>query len=141
MAKGSMSRAERESFVADVRVAVLAIDEPGRGPLAIPIWYLWENGEFVFGMDADSLKADLLEHTGRATVTVQDETPPYKYVSVEGPVRIELASHDSLELATRYLGPEIGKLYNDANPNTPQTVTVHLTPEHWRTFDFAKLLT
>jgi nitroimidazol reductase NimA-like FMN-containing flavoprotein (pyridoxamine 5'-phosphate oxidase superfamily) len=42
MATGSMTKAEREAFLADVHVAVLAVDEPGRGPMAIPVWYLYE---------------------------------------------------------------------------------------------------
>ena len=40
MADGAMTKAEREAFLADVHVAVLAVDEPGRGPLSLPIWYL-----------------------------------------------------------------------------------------------------
>jgi nitroimidazol reductase NimA-like FMN-containing flavoprotein (pyridoxamine 5'-phosphate oxidase superfamily) len=35
----SMSAEQREAFLSEVHVAVLAVDEPGRGPLALPIWY------------------------------------------------------------------------------------------------------
>jgi hypothetical protein len=35
MAAGSMTVAERETFLTDVHVGILAIDEPGRGPLAL----------------------------------------------------------------------------------------------------------
>jgi hypothetical protein len=34
IAQGSMSITEREAFLADVHVAILAIERPGRGPLA-----------------------------------------------------------------------------------------------------------
>ena len=77
---------------------------------------------------------------GRATLTAQSEEPPYKYVSVEGPVTIDGDAVDVLELASRYLGDELGRWYADANPPTADTVTVRLRPEHWRTFDFAKVL-
>ena len=40
--KLSMTRAEREAFLAGVHVGVLSIPEPGRGPLAAPIWYGYE---------------------------------------------------------------------------------------------------
>jgi len=35
----SMSRSEREAFLADVHVCVLAIERTGQAPLAVPIWY------------------------------------------------------------------------------------------------------
>ena len=89
MAEGSMSVAEREAFLADVHVGVLAVDQPGRGPLALPIWYLVEDGDVIVGMGGQSKKADLLRAAGRATLTVQTEEPPYRYASVEGPVVLE----------------------------------------------------
>lgn len=91
-------------------------------------------------MDGSSLKARLLGAAGRATLTVQTEAAPYQYVSVEGPVTIAPAHHDGLALASRYLGADFGKWYNDTNPTNAATVTVTLRPEHWRTFDFAKTL-
>lgn len=140
MTSGAMTKAEREAFLADVHVGVLAIDEPERGPLALPIWYLVDAGDVLMSMDRSSLKARLLEAAGRATLTVQTEDPPYRYVSVEGPVELGPASHDSLELATRYLGQELGQWYVEQNPSTEASVTVRLTPEHWRTYDFSKVL-
>jgi PPOX class probable F420-dependent enzyme len=140
MTSGAMTRAEREAFLAEVHVGVLAIEEPGRGPLALPIWYLVDDGEVVLSMDRGSLKARLLAAAGRATLTVQTEAPPYRYASVEGPVTLGPASHDSLELASRYLGTELGQWYVDQNPSTEATTTVRLTPEHWRTYDFSKVL-
>jgi hypothetical protein len=61
-------------------------------------------------------------------------------VSVEGPATVEAAHLDVLELAGRYLGPELGAWYAEQNPPTDSTVLVRLRPEHWRTFDFAKVL-
>ena len=133
----SMSAEQREAFLADVHVAVLAVDEPRRGPLALPIWYQWVDGGIELGMSGQSRKAELLRAAGRATITVQDEAPPYRYVSVEGPVEITDGERDLLGTATRYLGPEIGARYAEANPPSPATVVVRLTPEHWRTQDFS----
>jgi nitroimidazol reductase NimA-like FMN-containing flavoprotein (pyridoxamine 5'-phosphate oxidase superfamily) len=140
MAVGSMTKDEREAFLAEVHVGILAIDEPGRGPLAMPVWYLFEQGEIVIGMDGESLKARLLRAAGRATLTVQTEAPPYRYVSVEGPVVVESTRRDDLEMATRYLGPEMGAWYAENNPSTDQSVLVRINPEHWRTMDFGKAM-
>jgi len=140
MADGSMTKAERDEFLADVHVGVLAIDQPGRGPLALPIWYLVEDGDVLIGMGGNSKKAELLRAAGRATLTVQTEEPPYKYASVEGPVVIESHQRDDFEMASRYLGPELGRWYADNNASTPESVVVRLTPEHWLTKDFGKLM-
>ncbi len=140
MAAGSMTREEREAFLADVHVGILAIDEPGRGPLAMPIWYLYENGDVLIGMDGDSLKARLVRSAGRATLTVQTEVAPYQYVSVEGPAVVEATQRDDFAMASRYLGAELGRWYADNNASTAQSVLVRMTPEHWRTMDFAKAM-
>ena len=137
---GAMTKAERAAFLADVHVGILAIDEPDRGPLALPIWYLYQDGVVLISMGSSSLKARRLRSAGRATMTVQTETAPYKYVSVEGPVTLESKRHDSLELAARYLGPELGAWYVENSPDGEDVVTVVLTPEHWRTHDFNKSL-
>jgi nitroimidazol reductase NimA-like FMN-containing flavoprotein (pyridoxamine 5'-phosphate oxidase superfamily) len=135
-----MTHDEREAFLADLHVGILAVDEPGRGPLSLPIWYIYRDGVVEIGMDRDSLKARLLRASGRATLTVQDEAPPYKYVSVEGPVEIVPSARDTLEMASRYLGDELGKWYADSNPTTESSVVALLRPEHWRTQDFGKAL-
>ena len=69
MAAGSMTVAEREAFLAEVHVGVLAVERPGRGPLALPIWYRFADGVVEIGMDGSSLKAQLLRAAGRATMS------------------------------------------------------------------------
>jgi len=137
---GAMTKTEREAFLADVHVGLLAIDEPGRGPLNLPIWYLYRDGAVVISIGGETLKARLLRAAGRATMTVQTETAPYKYVSVEGPVTLTPGAPDQTETAIRYLGAELGAWYMEQNPESDDSVTITLTPEHWRTHDFAKTL-
>ena len=139
MTRGTMTRSEREEFLAGVHVGVLAIDEPGRAPLAVPIWYRYEGGEVFAHVQDGSVKAVLLRAAGRATLVVQTETPPYKYVSVEGPVRLDAGPHDEVAMATRYLGPELGKWYAESTAGVEGVMVLRLVPEHWRTYDFAKL--
>ena len=138
---GAMSVAERDAFLADVHVGVLSIDEPGRGPMSVPIWYEYEDGKVLMGILGTSLKGRLLRAGGRATLVAQTEAPPYRYVSIEGPVTVVTGTHrDDLSMATRYLGEAMGKWYVENNPSTSQSALVTLTPEHWRTMDFGKLM-
>ena len=138
----AMNQVEREAFLAQPRVAVLSIAEAGRGPLAVPVWYLYEpGGDVRIWTAGSSRKARLLLLAGRASLVVQNPQPPYQYVSVEGPVaRIEPAQfeRDLRPLAHRYLGAAAGERYL-ATIGGPAAgsgdLLVHLTPEHWRAQD------
>jgi len=111
----TMTKQERETFLADLHVGIISIPEEGRGPLTVPIWYSYEpGGEIRVVTPRTSRKAELLRHAGRFSVCVQMETWPYKYVSVEGPVvAIEPADveRDRRPLARRYLGAQRGARY------------------------------
>jgi PPOX class probable F420-dependent enzyme len=129
----TMSRAEREDFLAGLHVGVLSVASPdGRGPLAAPVWYTYRLGGTVnVSTGRGTRKAVAIEAAGRVSLCAQDERPPYKYVTVEGPVVMEDATDaERLELACRYLGTEGGAAYMSANPGGSQ-VMIRLTPEHW----------
>jgi hypothetical protein len=84
----------------------------------------------------------LIERAGRASLCVQTETPPYLYVSVEGPTIIDAVDfeRDTREMALRYLGPEMGAAYMAATypDGASEEVIVRLRPERWSTADFRK---
>lgn len=138
----TMTKEEREAFLADVHVAVISIAEDGRGPLTVPIWYSYEPGGEVRVITARmSRKGRLLERAGRFSLCAQTETPPYKYVSVEGPiVAIETADleRDRRPLARRYLGEVVGDWYIESTRDAVGNVLVRMRPERWLTVDYAK---
>jgi nitroimidazol reductase NimA-like FMN-containing flavoprotein (pyridoxamine 5'-phosphate oxidase superfamily) len=139
----AMTKRERETFLADLHVGIISIPEEGRGPLTVPIWYLYEpGGELRVVTGRTSRKAQLLQHAGRFSVCVQTETPPYKYVSVEGPVvAIEPADleRDRRPLARRYYGARRGDRYiEETRGEAAGNVLVRMLPERWLTVDYAK---
>ena len=138
----AMTKEERESFLADVHVGVISVAEDGQGPLTVPIWYSYEPGGEVRVITARmSRKGQLLERAGRFTLCVQTETPPYKYVSVEGSiVAIEAADleRDRRPLARRYLGAVLGDRYIESTRDAVGNVLVRMRPERWLTVDYAK---
>ena len=137
-----MSLEERQAFLADVHVGIIAITEDGRGPLTVPIWYSYEpGGDVLVLMQADSRKATGIEAAQRFSLCVQTETAPYKYVSVEGPVtsaRPYDVENDLLTMATRYLGEEGGRQYAAASGSGGNGVIYSMTPEHWLSTDYSK---
>src|SRR5260221_3129900 len=79
-----MTRVEREAFMAGVHVGVLSAEEPGRGPLSVPVWYLYEpGGEIIVVTRPQARKARLLSVGARVSFCAQSEDMPPKYVTIQ----------------------------------------------------------
>jgi PPOX class probable F420-dependent enzyme len=140
----AMTKAEREAFLAGVHVGVLSVARPERGPLLAPIWYRYEpGGDVCIVTGRSSAKARHLARAGRASLCVQTETTPYRYLTVEGPVTLgEIDfTRDVRDVAYRYLGQKTGDAYLAATADWhgPKVeVLVRLRPEHWQSEDYGK---
>ena len=137
----TMTKEEREEYLARPHVGVIAIADPDRGPLAIPIWYAYEpGGDVSVLMHPDSRKAQLIAAAGRFSLCVQRERLPYKYVMAEGPVisteTCDVEAH-ARPLARRYLGDEMGDRYID-DGDDQSNVVVTMRPERWYSTDYGK---
>jgi hypothetical protein len=78
---------------------------------------------------------------GRFGVCAQDDSPPYRYVSAEGPVisEEELDPAERLAMARRYLGAAGGGRYIAHNPDHErENVAFGMRPEHWLSQDQGK---
>lgn len=135
--KRAMTAAEREAFLAEPLIAILSVQaEPGRAPLAVPMWYGYEpGGDVTLITPAASRKAGLLRAAGRAAVVVQRTEPPREYVYVEGPVveiREPATADDRRALARRYLGPDGGdEFVRSSAEATAAMAVVRIRPERW----------
>jgi len=110
-----------------------------RGPLATPVWYSYQPGVVVtVTTGGGSNKATAITAAGRFSLCAQDEAPPYKYVTVEGPAVVEPADlAERAAIARRYLGREGGDAFMAANPDA-DSVAIRMTPKHWQASDFGK---
>ena len=136
----SMTQAEKQAFLADVHVGVLALNDGDRGPLMVPMWYDYEpGGELWFLTGPQTRKGKLIQVGTRVSLVAQTEDAPYQFVSVEGPVTAISPADPELEglhMAVRYLGPEKGKQYFDSMSDWG--VTVRVRPERWLAVDYSK---
>jgi nitroimidazol reductase NimA-like FMN-containing flavoprotein (pyridoxamine 5'-phosphate oxidase superfamily) len=143
MKNPNMTREQREVFLAEVHVGVLSVAEAGRGPCAVPIWYGYTPGGVVrMTAGASSRKVALLRTAGRASLCVQQEALPNKYVSVEGPVEIHAidASADQRSIAVRYLGPKLAERYlATMAAGLADELLITLHPERWWSVDFSQV--
>jgi hypothetical protein len=103
-------------------------------PLAVPVWYGYEpGGDVVVQMDDTSVKRRLIDRAGEFSLATQDETPPYRYVTVQGPVvgtRVGVSPADAEALARRYLdADDLAGYLASADPD--RMVEVRMRPDRW----------
>ena len=135
-----MTAPEREAFLDERRVGVIATARDGRAPLAVPVWYRHTGGEVQVWIERDSVKYDVIRKAGRFTLVVQSERLPYKYVSVEGPVIAADAPPtraEAVAIAARYLAPADAEGYVDSALGA-NSVLVRMRPQWWLSSDQAK---
>jgi len=140
----TMTKPERDAFLADVHVGVISIERDGQAPLSAPIWYDYDPAvglRVITGKT--SRKGQALAAAGRFTLVAQTETPPfYQYVSVSGPVvSVEPAQLEAHRrpMAHRYFGRELGDLYVSGGNESEESLLFTMRPERWLTVDYAKV--
>ncbi len=133
-----MSSAEVEEFLTLPLVPVLSVSRRDRGPVAVPIWYGYDDGVFSFITGRDSVHGKLIQQTGRATLTFHHEVygarnTVERYVHAEGPVEF---TDDDITPVVRtyrrryYTGPDAEVWINEplTDANYRQNIAV-LRPE------------
>jgi len=139
----AMTKGEREAFLSETHVAVISVAESRRGPLIVPVWYHYQPGGVVrFVTGGSSKKARLIRVSGRLGMCVQSESPPYRYVSIEGAVTLSAPDfeRDIRQMAHRYLGEQMGEMYVQMTADQRgDSVLASVTPERWLSVDYRKM--
>jgi hypothetical protein len=108
-------------------------------PITMPVWYSYRPGGTVnVTTGRHTRKAVAIAAEGRFSLCAQDERPPFKYVTVEGPAVIEdVDPAERLKIACKYLGNEAGQAFIANNPAL-DNIVIRMTPGRWLTADFGK---
>jgi PPOX class probable F420-dependent enzyme len=120
---------ERDAFLAESNVAVLAtVDRRGR-PHAAPIWYLYEDGVFIMSTGHGSQKHRNIEASPEVTLVVDRRTLPYYAVMARGPVEVgsALTNDERLRIVRRYLNEEQTQRYME-RVSGQDSVSLRLKP-------------
>ncbi|MDX1686866.1 MAG: TIGR03618 family F420-dependent PPOX class oxidoreductase [Candidatus Promineifilaceae bacterium] len=111
------------------KVATVRAD--GR-PHVAPIWYDLDEESIVFTTWHETVKAANLQHDPRVALTVDDETPPFSFVLVEGTAEIEKDADDLLywttRIAGRYMGRALAETFGKRNAVEGEWL-IRITPE------------
>ncbi|MCK9896740.1 PPOX class F420-dependent oxidoreductase [Frankia sp. AgB32] len=127
-----MTREQWREFVSvGTRTGKLAtVRADGRAHVA-PVWFVLDGEDVVFNTGAQTVKGRALRRTGTASMCVDDERPPFSFVTLGGPVRVseDLAQVRlwATRIAARYMGAEQAQRYGLRN-GVPGELLVRLTP-------------
>ena len=107
----------------------LASDPPHTGKLATvrldgsphvaPVWFAVDGDSLVFTTNEDTLKGRAIRRDPRVALCVDDERPPFSFVTVNGVVEVSEDPAELLDWATviggRYMGAEQAQQYGARN--------------------------
>jgi len=115
-----MTEAEWKAFLAaGTRTGKLATTRLDGRPHVMPIWFVLDGDDLVFNTGADSVKGRSLARTGWASLCVDDERPPFSFVTVSGSVTISTDLDEMVlwatRIAARYMGDDLAEQYGRRN--------------------------
>lgn len=128
-----MSDDDRRKFLLDgTRTAVLATVRADGRPHAAPVWFTLDGDDVIFNTGAETVKGRNLRRDGRAVLVVDEGTPPFDFVTIEGRVEISEDLDESLRWATviggRYMGADRAEEFGRRNA-VPGELLVRLRPD------------
>jgi PPOX class probable F420-dependent enzyme len=110
------------------KVATVRAD--GR-PHVAPVWFDLDEDSIIFTTWHTTVKAVNMRRDGRVCFCVDDESPPYAYVQIEGTAVMTAEPETLLYWATRiarkYMGEELAEAYGKRNGVEGELV-VRVTP-------------
>jgi PPOX class probable F420-dependent enzyme len=85
----------------------------------VPIWFVLDGDDFVFNTGEHTIKGRALARTGIGALCVDEEHPPFAFVTVTGTVTITADLDDMRRWATaigrRYMGAGRGEEFGRRN--------------------------
>ncbi|MFI1179357.1 PPOX class F420-dependent oxidoreductase [Streptomyces sp. NPDC020799] len=115
-----MNKDEWRAFLsAGTRTGKLSTVRADGSPHIAPIWFVLDGDDLVFNTGADTVKGRNLARDGRMALCVDDDRPPFSFVTVQGHAELgddldEVRSW-ATRIARRYMGDERAEEYGARN--------------------------
>jgi PPOX class probable F420-dependent enzyme len=123
-----MSKAEIARFLMKgTFTGKLATIKKGGSPHVVPIWFVLDNGssrnkigEIVFTTGDTSVKANNIQRDNRVSICVDDQIPPFSFVTIFGNAKIHPYKQKEVfkwakKIAGRYMGKRNAEAYGRRN--------------------------
>ncbi|WP_399442297.1 PPOX class F420-dependent oxidoreductase [Streptomyces sp. WAC08241] len=104
---------------AGTRTGKLATVRDDGSPHVVPIWFVLDGDDVVFNTGKTTVKGRNLARDGRVSLCVDDEDPPFSFVSLFG--RAELSEepdalrHWATRIGARYMGEDRAEEFGTRN--------------------------
>ena len=126
---------QRDFLLQGTRTGKLATVRKDGRPHIVPIWFYLDGDTLVFTTEERTVKAANMRRDPRVSLCVDDETPPYAYIQVEGTASFSEDSDALLKWATLiggpYMGENLAEAYGRRNA-VPGELLVRVTPTRIR---------
>ena len=115
-----MTSDETRAFLLEgTRTAALATVRPDGRPHVAPIWFTLDGDDLLFNTGENTVKGANLQRDGRVALMVDDEEPPFAFVSIEGDVSLsddlDTMRYWATRIAARYMGEDQAEAYGKRN--------------------------
>ena len=135
------NRQEIEAFLARPLLARLCSHNRDGSIHIAPVYYLYENGEFLLGTQVRSLKARNVQRDRRVSLLIDAEEPVLQAVLVYG--EAELDEQEVVEKRVRILEryydqPDRARAFAEKLARAWKTVILHVRPTRMVTVDYSK---
>ena len=121
----------RSFLSAGTRTGKLATTRAGGPPHVVPVWFVLDGDDLVFTTRERSVKGRVLRRDPRVSICVDDERPPYAFVTVNGNASISTELDELRRWATliggRYMGEDRADEFGRRN-GVPGELLVRVTP-------------
>jgi PPOX class probable F420-dependent enzyme len=127
-----MTKSEYKRFlIQGTKTGKIATVKKDGTPHVVPIWFDLDDGNIVFTTGGDSVKAKNMRRDPRVCLSVDDQTPPYAFVQIEGIASFSDDLKEILHWATRiggrYMGEDQAQAFGKRNA-VPGELLVRIRP-------------
>jgi len=121
----------RAFLLSGTRTAAVATTRVDGRPHVAPVWFLLDGDDVIFNTAETSEKGRALKRDARVALMIDDETPPFAFVAIEGIATLSNDPGDLLlwatRIAARYMGESQAEAYGRRN-GVPGELIVRVTP-------------
>ena len=120
-----MSKKEIKRFLMQgTLTGKLATVKKDGSPHVVPIWFIIDDidnsDDIIFTTGGTSVKARNIQRDNRVSICIDDQIPPFSFVTVYGIAKIQRVNHNELlkwatKIAERYMGKDNAESYGIRN--------------------------
>jgi PPOX class probable F420-dependent enzyme len=121
----------RAFLLEGTRTAKLAVTRRDGSPHVVPVWFVLDGDDIVFTTAANNVKGNSIRRDGRIAICVDDERPPFAFVSISGNAQwsddLDELRRWATTIGARYMGADRAVEFGKRNAVEGE-ILVRVTP-------------